>query len=407
MTVEYNTKNSPELQLDYKIPVAVLGATGTVGQKILLLLANHPWFQVIRLCASEQSAGKTYAEAAHWIQNEPIPEAYREMRVENCAAPPLVNTADTRVATAQGNSGTFPPGQACRIAFSALDANVAGPIEETWAQASVTVISNARNHRMRSDVPLIVPEVNPEHLAIVEAQPYPAPGCIITNPNCSTIGLVLALKPLQDAFGLDAVQVVTMQAISGAGYPGVSALDIMDNVIPYISGEEEKLEKEVIKILGKLKSGTGGNRASDPTDSSSIPGVDYAGFSVSASCHRVPVLDGHLESVSFKLKSKADPKTIIEAWENFSHDSLRSSLPLQRAPLRYLYEQERPQPRLDRGTGSGMTVSIGRLRPCSVLDWKFEVLVHNTIRGAAGGTVLLGELYAKEAGLIEGIAKLA
>ncbi len=385
MTVLYDKKNTTK-----KIPVSVLGATGTVGQKMLLLLDKHPWFEVVRLCASEQSAGKPYAEAAHWIQSEAIPEAFSSMRVENCDAPPRVNAGGTRGIATQVDSETESPELTCRIAFSALDADAAGPIEEAWAQAGVTVVSNAKNHRMRQDVPLIVPEVNPEHLTLAEAQPYPLPGCILTNPNCSTIGLVLALKPLQAAFGLEAVQVVTMQAVSGAGYPGVSALDIMDNVIPYISGEEEKLEKEVIKILGVLEQDGQKNRKT---------ALAPAGFSVSASCHRVPVLDGHLESVSVKLAAKADRDTVIEAWERFSLERMQSGLPLQHTPLCYLSGQDRPQPRLDRSSGSGMTVSVGRLRACPVLDWKFEVLVHNTIRGAAGGAVLLGELYAKEAGL--------
>ncbi len=359
---------------------------------------------------------------------------------------------------------------------------------------------------MRPDVPLIVPEVNPDHLELITCQPYPRPGCIITNPNCSTIGLVLALKPLHDAFGIRAVQVTTMQAVSGAGYPGVSSLDIFDNVIPYISGEEEKLEHEVIKILGTLETrreaqqvlqahqpqqdhqaqatqgqthqtarttrrgnssidgggsaeccessaGSGstvdcgstagsestgycesttdygstavysspagggstadcGSTAASNSNSGSVTpapigitpqaiGITPAPILLSASCHRVPVLDGHLESVSVKLAEKADSAALLKAWEQFSEASLTSGLPLQRLPLCYLPEKDRPQPRLDRSRGSGMTVSVGRLRPCSVLDWKFEVLVHNTLRGAAGGAVLLGELYAKKAGLIE------
>lgn len=349
-----------------KIPVAILGATGAVGQRLVSILFGHPWFEPVALCASERSAGKPYGQAAKWILTDPMPEAAASMVVRSTA--PI-------------------PGPA--IVFSALDADVAFDIEEDWAKYGCLVASNARSHRMREDVPLLVPELNAEHLRLVERQRYPNGGAIVTNPNCSTIGLVTALEPLRRAFGLKSVNVVTMQAASGAGYPGVPFMDLIDNVIPYIGGEEDKLETEPLKILGTLKD-----------DASAI---DRASFEVSAACHRVAVSDGHLEAVSVTLASQADRESILRAWTEFVPDTAGLGLPS--APDRlivYADAPDRPQPRYDRMTGNGMSSTVGRLRPCKALGWKFELLSHNTIRGAAGGTVLVAELCVAK-GLVKGV----
>lgn len=349
-----------------KIPVAILGATGAVGQRLVSILFGHPWFEPVALCASERSAGKPYGQAAKWILAEPMPEAAAAMTVKSTA--PI-------------------PGPA--IVFSALDADVAYDIEEDWARTGRLVASNARSHRMREDVPLLVPELNAEHLRLVERQRYPEGGAIVTNPNCSTIGLVTALEPLRRAFGLKAVNVVTMQAASGAGYPGVPFMDLIDNVIPYIGGEEDKLETEPLKILGSLSA-----------DGSC---VEKAPFTVSAACHRVAVSDGHLEAVSVTLEAPADRDAILKAWNEFMPDTAGLGLPSSPDRLiAYCDAPDRPQPKFDRMAGDGMSSTIGRLRPCRNMGWKFELLSHNTIRGAAGGTVLLAELCVAK-GLVRGI----
>ncbi len=340
-----------------KIPVAILGATGSVGQRYVELLANHPWFEIAALCASERSIGKPYSEAVNWLMPTPLPPYIAKMIVKPCT-----------------------PDMPCKIAFSGLDASVAGDIETSFANAGFIVHSNARNHRMQSDVPLIVPEINGDHLDLIKMQKYPK-GKIITNPNCSTIGLVMALKPLEDTFGIDTVHVVTMQAISGAGYPGVASLDIMDNVIPLVKGEEQKMETETLKILGKYSN----NR------------IENASFKISAMCNRVPVNDGHLECVSVKLKKKPSKEEIIAAWSNFTSPAQKLKLPT--APLRpihYFYEDNFPQPKLHRQIDKGMALSVGRLRDCPIFDYKFAILSHNTIRGAAGGSVLNAELMLKQ-----------
>ncbi|GAB1433732.1 aspartate-semialdehyde dehydrogenase [Spirochaetota bacterium] len=339
-----------------KIPVAILGASGTVGQRLVSILYKHPWFEPVALCASERSVGKPYAEAVKWKLQTPIPLAAANKTVQSCL-----------------------PVQEAVLAFSALDADVAYDIEESWAKSGKLVVSNTKCHRMRSNIPLIIPELNASHLSLISKQVYPAGGAIVTNPNCSTIGLAMALKPLHDAFGIKAASVVTMQAASGAGYPGVSFMDLLDNVIPYIPGEEEKLESEPKKILGQLAE-----------DGASIK---FADFAMSAACHRVPVMNGHLEAVSVLLEKKANKEEIIEAWLAMDADTDGLKLPSSpRRPLAYDDKPERPQPRYDRMAGNGMTVSIGRLRPCAILGWKFELLSHNTLRGGAGGTVLLAEL---------------
>ncbi len=340
------------VQISEKVPVAVLGATGSVGQKFIMLLADHPWFEIKALCASERSAGRDYANAVHWLQNEPIPEPIAGMRVETCK-----------------------PGDHYALAFSGLDSSVAGKVERAFADAGVTVVSNAKNHRMHPRVPLLVPEINGDHLSLLGAPP--ARGAIVTNPNCATIGLVMALKPLHDRFGIEAVHVVTLQALSGAGYPGVSAMDMMDNLVPYIPGEEDKLVQEPLKILGALE----GDR------------IAPAQMTISAMCNRVPVADGHMENISVKLRRPARPEELIASWQGFSSEAQALDLPSAPArPIVYLDAPDAPQPRRHRDLGGGMTVSIGRLQTCPLMDYKFVALSHNTIRGAAGCALLNAEL---------------
>lgn len=335
-----------------KIPVAILGATGSVGQKFIELLEGHPWFKITALAASERSAGKLYKHAANWFQAKEMPLRVGNMVVSACE-----------------------PKLPCKIVFSGLDAAVAGPIEEAFAEAGYLVISNAKNHRMSENVPLLIPDVNPDHLALIEQQK--TSGKIVTNPNCSTSGLVLALKPLQDAFGIDKVSVVTMQALSGAGYPGISSLDIIDNMIPYIGGEEEKMQIETLKILGKLKHGK----------------VEFSDLVLSASCNRVPVVNGHMESVSISFKNKAKREDVLKAWKEYTSEPQEMDLPFApKPPIVYFEDPRFPQPRLHRDLGKGMAVSIGRLRECTIFDYKFNVLSHNTIRGAAGAAILNAEL---------------
>lgn len=337
-----------------RTPVAVLGATGSVGQKFVSLLANHPWFEVKMVAASDKSAGRKYKEAVNWILNDPLPEATGELEVRNCV-----------------------PDKNIHVAFSGLDSSVAGTVEEDFANAGYTVISNSKNHRMDKYVPLLVPEINPGHLKLIKKQSYNK-GCIVTNPNCSTIGLVLALKPLVDKFGVEAVNVVTMQAISGAGYPGVSGLDIIDNVVPFIGGgEEDKIETEPNKIFGTLND----------------EGIKNLDITISAQCNRVPVVDGHTECVQIKLKNKAEAGEIIEAWNTFKSEPRAEKLPAAPSkPIYYFSEKNYPQPKIHRNIDKGMAVSIGRLREDKFFDYKFVILSHNTMRGAAGGALLCAEM---------------
>lgn len=337
-----------------KIKVGILGATGSVGQKFIELLSDHPWFEINELAASDRSAGKKYRDAVNWVMQTPLREEIADRIVVNCE-----------------------PGIESRIVFSALDASVAGTIEENFANAGYAVISNARNHRFDDDVPLMVPEVNADHLEMIKHQKF-GKGIIVTNPNCSTIGLAMALKPLYDNFGLEAVNVVTMQAVSGGGYPGVPSMDILDNVIPFIGGEEDKMEKEPKKILGSFD---GKNK------------VDYAEIKISAQCNRVSVIDGHTECVQVKLKKKATREEIINAWNQFTAEPQKLNLPFApELPAIYLEGEKHPQPRMHRNLGKGMSVAIGRLREDVLFDYKFVILSHNTIRGAAGGTILIAEL---------------
>ncbi len=337
-----------------KIPVAVLGATGTVGQRFVTLLADHPTFHLAALTASERSTGRRYADSVQWVQTNPLPAAARDL--------PVLPSEPAAVA-------------GCPLVFSALDANAADTLEHEFADAGLLVVSNARSHRMDPDVPLLVPEVNPDHLALLDRQPYA--GGILTNPNCSTIGLVMTLKPLADAFGIARVHVVTMQAVSGAGLPGVASLRILDNVIPFIAGEEEKLEKETGKILGEL----------------GPEGIEHHPVAVSAQCNRVPVVDGHTLCVSVELERFAPADEVLAAWREFQGEPQRLGLPTApRAPIHVCAEPDAPQPRLHRDLDRGMATTIGRLRPCPLFHYRYVALSHNTIRGAAGGALLVAEL---------------
>jgi aspartate-semialdehyde dehydrogenase len=339
-----------------KLPVGILGATGIVGQRFIQMLEHHPWFEVSWLAASDRSEGRPYAEAARWRLKTAIPS----------------NVAQMTVSPAK-------PDGAPKIIFAALDAGIAKELEPQFAAAGCAVVSNSSALRMQADVPLVIPEVNGDHIRLIETQPWrrASGGFAVTNPNCSAIGLVLALAPLYRSFGLETVMVVTMQAVSGAGYPGVASLDILGNVIPYIAKEEEKMEEETQKLLGTLNG----------------KGIIPAPFAMSAQCNRVAVEDGHTESVSVRLKKKAEAEEIIATWNDFRAEPQQLRLPsAPEQPVMYLNAADRPQPRFDVDSGGGMTTSVGRLRRCPVLDWKFTVLSHNTIRGAAGAALLNAEL---------------
>jgi aspartate-semialdehyde dehydrogenase len=344
--------------------VGILGATGMVGQRFIQLLSNHPWFEIAWLAASDRSAGKAYAEACKWKLDTPLPARIAAMTLQ-----PNVP---------EGSAVDLP-----KIIFAALDADIARELEPKFAAAGCAVISNSSAFRMTADVPLVVPEVNADHLALIEAQSSRKEnggrgGYIVTNPNCSAIGLVLALKPLEERFGIESLFVSTMQAVSGAGYPGVASLDILGNVVPFIKNEEEKLQEEVGKLLGRL-------------DGRKIELLDAK---VSAHCNRVAVEDGHTECVSIKLKKKATREEIIAAWSEFLPLEGQHLPTAPEQPVEYDAGVDRPQPRLDRMRGHGMAATVGRLRECTLLDWKFVVLSHNTIRGAAGAAVLNAEVLA-------------
>jgi aspartate-semialdehyde dehydrogenase len=343
-----------------KIPVAILGATGSVGQKFVELLSNHPWFEIKELCASDKSAGKKYKDAVDWFLPSPLDDNVGKIIVQKCE--PVLES---------------------NIVFSGLDSKVAGKVETEFANAGYKVISNSKNHRMDEDVPLLIPEVNPDHLDLIKKQKYGG-GCIVTNPNCSVIGLVLALKPLLDNFGLEAVNVVTMQAVSGAGHPRVVNLDIEDNVIPLIKGEEPKVEIEPLKILGKINKNK----------------VSFINFKISAQCNRVNVSDGHTECVQVKLKKKTSVEKIIKVWQEYSSEPQELKLPsAPLKPIHFSNEESFPQPKHHRNDDKGMAVSVGRLRNDSIFDYRFVIMSHNTVRGAAGGAILCAELM-KAKGII-------
>jgi len=339
-----------------KVPVGVLGATGAVGQKFIKLLENHPWFELTEVAASDRSAGKKYKEAATWRQYTPIPDSIKDKTVKPCE-----------------------PGLDCQLVFSGLDSSIAGEVEENFARAGYLVLSNSKNHRMDTDVPLLVPDVNPDHLGLIKTQRQQRgwKGAIVTNPNCSTAGLVLPLAALYRTLGVRRVIVTTMQALSGAGYPGHSAIDMLGNVIPYISSEEDKVETEPLKILGALRDGA----------------IQQADFRVSAHTNRVFVEDGHTECVSIELDKKASPAEVASIFAGYK--SVPQEMKLPSAPERPIIvteERDRPQPKFDREAGGGMSAVVGRIRECPVFDIRFVVLSHNTVRGAAGAAILNAEL---------------
>jgi aspartate-semialdehyde dehydrogenase len=356
-----------------KYPIGILGATGMVGQRFIQLLENHPWFEVAWLAASDRSSGKPYGEAAKWRLDTPLPERIARM---------TVSPAD--------------PEGAPKIIFAALDAAIARELEPKFANAGCAVVSNSSAYRMAPNVPLVIPEINADHLHLIEEQPSrrESGGYMVTNPNCSTIGLVMALKPIEERFGIEQIFVTTMQAVSGAGYPGVPSMDILGNVIPYIGSEEEKMEAETLKLLGKLNGQV----------------VEPLHAMVSAHCNRVAVEDGHTESVSIKLGNKlgrpVTQEDILAARAEFNPLAGKSLPMAPEQPVEFAPQQDRPQPRLDRNRGRGMAVTVGRLRPCNLLDWKFTVLSHNTIRGAAGAAILNAELLAS-LGKLEPVAETA
>jgi aspartate-semialdehyde dehydrogenase len=345
------------MAMQNKYPIGILGATGMVGQRYIQLLENHPWFEITWLAASDRSSGKPYSEAAKWRLDTPMPERIAKM---------IVAPAET-----EGSP---------RVIFASVDAAFARELEPRFAEAGCAVISNSSAFRMAPNVPLVIPEVNAEHLRLIEEQPSrkQSGGYMVTNPNCSTIGLVIALKPIEERFGIEQIFATTMQAVSGAGYPGVASMDILDNVVPYIGNEEEKMEEETLKLLGRL----------------SGHAVTPLAARISACCNRVPVVDGHTESVSIKLSKPAAREEILAAWAEFRPLAGQGLPTAPEQPVQWAPQIDRPQPRLDRNRGNGMAVTVGRLRPCGLLDWKFTVLSHNTIRGAAGATILNAEMLA-------------
>jgi len=345
--------------MQIKHEIGILGATGMVGQRFIQLLENHPWFQITWLAASDRSSGKRYEDAAKWRLDTPWPERIAKM---------TISPAD--------------PEGAPKIIFAALDTDIARELEPKFAAAGCAVVSNSSAFRMHPNVPLVIPEVNADHLHLIEDQSWrkESGGYIVTNPNCSAIGLVMALKPIEELFGIEQIFVTTMQAVSGAGYPGVPSMDILGNVVPFIKNEEQKMEEETLKLLGSLQG------------DSIVP----LPARMSAHCNRVAVEDGHTESVSIKLGNKLGrPVTreeMLAAWAEF-RPLAGQDLPTAPAqPVEWIAAEDRPQPRLDKNRGNGMAASVGRLRPCGLLDWKFTVLSHNTIRGAAGAAIVNAEL---------------
>lgn len=342
---------------DYR--VGILGATGAVGQTFVRLLEDHPWFTITSVAASERSAGRPYREAANWMSGQPIPASADSLEVRP----------------------TNPEAVECDFVFSALDSAVAGEIEEAFAAAGVPVVSNAKNYRQHDRVPLLIPEVNPDHLSLIDQQSWGSDGFIVTNPNCSTTGLICGLHPLIDAFDVEAVQVTMLQALSGAGYPGVPSLDAVGNVIPRIGGEEEKLATEPRKILGTL-------------DADHVVPADVT---VSAQCTRVPVRAGHLACASVRFGDEVGADAVEEVLRAFEAPTATEALPSRPDPfVQVLDAPDAPQPQRHVNAGDGMTVSVGRIQECPVNDVKFVLLSHNTVRGAAGGAILNAELLASE-----------
>lgn len=354
-----------------KIPVAILGATGTVGQRYVTLLADHPWFQIELLAASNRCNGMTYLQAVsnRWMLQAPIPPMFAQTRLES--------SDDFENISAR-----------CRLVFSAVDTTVAKQLEEPLAARGLGVISNSSCHRACEDVPVIIPEVNPEHLKLILTQRLKRgwkKGFLVAKPNCSLQSYLLPLTAWRSAFGIESIILTTLQAVSGAGLPGPAALSMLDNIIPYIAGEEEKSEREALKILAEL--------SGDPACPTLSPLPKIA---IAAHCNRIPISDGHTACVSVRLKTKAQQEELIRLWQSYRGVPQQLELPsAPKQPICYLPEADRPQPLLDRNREGGMAVSVGRLRPCPVLDYRFVGLSHNTLRGAAGGGVLIAELLAK------------
>lgn len=343
--------------------VGILGATGAVGQKFIRLLQGHPWFEIEALGASERSSGKKYKDASNWIEDVVLPEAVKEMTVKNCD--PL----------------EF---EAVDFVFSGLDSSVAGEVEKAFASAGIPVISNAKNYRQDPTVPLLIPEINPDHTELIKTQTFTEDGSgwIVTNPNCVAVPLSLSLKPLHDAFGIEALILTTMQAVSGAGYPGVASLDILGNVVPFISGEEPKVGPETRKLLSTLNGET----------------LELPEFPVQATATRVPTINGHMISATVKLQNPpADLNELKEAYENYKNPISNLGLPFSPKALYKLHEEDAyPQPRLHADAENGMQLHLGRLRKAEVFDVSFVAMAHNTIRGAAGGAILNAELLVKK-----------
>ncbi len=351
-----------------KIPVGLLGATGMAGQRYLQLLENHPWFDVVYLAASPRSAGMKYREAVsgRWHMDSPMPKSVEGLTVQSIEK---VKEASKE----------------CALVFSAVSSDVARNYEELYAKAGCAVVSNASAHRWTKDVPMVIPEINPHHLELINIQRKKRKwkrGCLVTKPNCSLQSYLIALFALDKIWKPKQVLVTTLQALSGAGHPGVASLDAVDNVVPFIKGEEDKSEKEPSKILGHIHRGTIALRKKPV---------------ISATCTRVPCIDGHLATVSVNFEKKPTKRQIIKTWRNFRALPQELELPsAPESPILYLEEDDRPQPRKDRMAGKGMAVTVGRLRPCPIFDHRFVCLSHNTIRGAAGGGVLIAELLLAE-----------
>lgn len=344
--------------MNSKIPVAVLGATGAVGQRFVQLLAGHPWFEVKAVTGSQRTVGRTYGEGVNWVVPGEPPPVVTELTVQETQ-----------------------PDLDVPVVFSALPTKQAREMEPKFAEAGYAVVTNASAYRMTPDVPLLIPEINPEHTGLIPCQQdnNKWSGFIVASPNCSTTSAVLPLKVFQDAFGLESAIMTTLQAISGAGYPGVPSMAILDNVVPYIAGEDEKLEKEPKKLLGHFEDGV----------------LFPADIEISAQANRVPVMDGHLASVSIRLNRLATPAEAIEVLESWQPPDICSQLPSSPdRPLIYRHEADRPQPRLDRDAENGLAWSVGKVRECNVLDLRFLSITHNTLRGAASGSVLNAELLA-------------
>jgi aspartate-semialdehyde dehydrogenase len=339
--------------------VGILGATGLVGQRLVERLVGHPWFELRAVAASERSAGRRYRDAVRWRLEHDPPDEVMGATVRRCTPDELSD---------------------CDLVLSALDSGVAAAVEPAFREAGCAVVSNSSRHRMDTDVPLLVPEINASHLSILETQRSRSGGFIVTNPNCAAVGLALIVAPLQRSFGVRRVIVATLQAVSGAGIGGPAALDLVDNVVPWIPGEEDKLESELAKILGEVDAGA----------------IRPAEIVVSAHCHRVPVQDGHLEAVSIETARPVDPAEAVEVLRAFEGDLAGLGLPSAHArPIVVRDEPDRPQPRLDRNAAGGMAVVVGRVRACPVLGLKLELLTHNAVRGAAGAAILNAELLAQ------------